>query len=42
MSLTDGTPVTFVSCQRCEHRAWFDAEGAELPIEDVLARSKRT
>ncbi len=41
MDLTDGTPVTFVSCQTCEHRAWFDAEGGEVAIEDVLSRSRR-
>ena len=41
MDLTDGTPVTFVSCQTCEHRAWFDGEGAEVAIEDVLSRSRR-
>ena len=41
MDLSDGTPVTFVSCQTCEHRAWFDAEGAEVPMAHVLARSRR-
>ena len=41
MDLTDGTPVTFVSCQTCEHRAWFDAAGDEVPIESVLSRSRR-
>lgn len=42
MDLTDGTPVTFVSCQECEHRTWFDEQDATLSVEDVLARSRRT
>jgi hypothetical protein len=41
MDLTDGTPVTFVSCQACEHRSWFGSDGEELTIESVLARSRR-
>lgn len=42
MDLTDGTPVTFVSCQECEHRTWIDGQGSTLSVEDVLSRSKRT
>lgn len=41
MDLSDGTPVTFVSCQACEHRVWFDEAGEELPIETVIARSRK-
>lgn len=41
MTLGDGTDVTFVSCQGCEHRTWVLADGTELTIEDVLARSNR-
>lgn len=45
MVLTDGTEVTFVSCHRCERRAWFtlDDEGRStaLPIETVLERSAK-
>lgn len=40
MSLTDGTPVDFTSCHRCEHRIWEHA-GAELTVEGVLARAKK-
>ena len=40
MSLTDGTPVDFTSCHRCEHRTWEHA-GAKLSVEGVLARSKK-
>ena len=40
MSLTDGTPVDFTSCHRCEHRTWEHA-GAELSVEGVLARTKK-
>jgi hypothetical protein len=42
MTLTDGTPVTFVSCHACEQRSWTTPTG-ELELPDVLARSaKRT
>ena len=41
ITLTDGTPVAFVSCQTCEHRSWFGDDGTEIPMADVLARSRR-
>ena len=45
MVLTDGTEVTFISCQACEAREWLsvDEEGIwrTLPIESVLQRSAR-
>ena len=37
MTLTDGTPVEFVSCHRCEHKTWVDASGVqhhELPVAE--------
>lgn len=40
MSLTDGTPVDFVSCHRCEHRAWAHA-GTELPVDAILDRTRK-
>ncbi len=40
MSLTDGTPVDFTSCHRCEHRMWEHA-GAQLTADDVLARTRK-
>ena len=40
MTLTDGTPVTFRSCHRCEHRSWFQA-GVELSRESVLAKARK-
>ncbi|HEY6798864.1 MAG TPA: hypothetical protein VI248_29645 [Kineosporiaceae bacterium] len=40
MSLTDGTPVDFTSCHRCEHRTWEHA-GAELTVDGVLDRTRR-
>lgn len=40
MTLTDGTPVTFVSCHDCEHREWADATGA-LDFADVLVRTTK-
>ncbi len=40
MSLTDGTPVDFTSCHRCEHRIWEDADG-ELSVDGVLQRTRK-
>jgi len=40
LSLTDGTPVEFTSCHRCEHRTWEHA-GAELTVDGVIARSRK-
>ncbi|WP_188037393.1 hypothetical protein [Actinotalea sp. JY-7885] len=43
--LTDGTDVTFVSCNRCERREWItlDDTGAwqSLPIDTIIQRSAR-
>jgi len=41
MSLTDGTVVDFVSCHRCEHRAWSAPDGSPLSVEAVLARTRK-
>ena len=45
MVLTDGTEVTFISCQSCEAREWLSVDEVgtwrSLPIESVLARSAR-
>src|SRR3954452_21105540 len=40
LNLTDGTPVEFTSCHRCEHRTWEHA-GAELTVGTVLDRARR-
>jgi hypothetical protein len=40
LNLTDGTPVDFTSCHRCEHRSWQHA-GAELSVQSVLDRTRR-
>ena len=40
LNLTDGTPVEFTSCHRCEHRTWEHA-GAELTVGSVLDRARR-
>lgn len=40
LNLTDGTPVDFTSCHRCEHRTWEHA-GAELTVEGVLDRTRK-
>lgn len=38
MTLTDGSPVVFVSCHACEHKGWFasDGTGEMLSLESVL------
>ena len=41
---TDGTPVEFVSCHRCEHKIWVDASGVqhrELPVASVLDKTRK-
>ena len=40
LNLTDGTPVEFTSCHRCEHRSW-EHEGDPLSMEMVLDRTRR-
>jgi hypothetical protein len=40
LNLTDGTPVEFTSCHRCEHRTWEHA-GTELSVGSVLDRARR-
>jgi ribosomal protein L37E len=41
LSLTDGTPVEFTSCHRCEHRSWEHA-GSELTMQSVLDRTRKS
>jgi hypothetical protein len=41
MNLTDGTPVDFTSCHRCEHRTW-EHGGDTLSVDNVLDRTRRT
>ena len=40
LNLTDGTPVEFTSCHRCEHKTWEHA-GSELSVGTVLDRARR-
>ncbi len=40
MQLTDGTPVEFTSCHRCEARRWV-ADGVELSVQTVLERTRK-
>jgi hypothetical protein len=40
MSLTDGSPVQFTSCHRCEHRTW-EEQGRALPVSRVLDKSRK-
>jgi hypothetical protein len=43
MSLTDGSPVQFTSCHRCEHRTWEEQgiEGSVLPVHTVLDKTRK-
>ena len=41
MNLTDGTPVEFTSCHRCEHRTW-EHVGEELSVDTVLDRTRKS
>jgi hypothetical protein len=43
MTLTDGTPVDFVSCHACEHRTWRRADGEPvvLSTDEVLDRARK-
>ena len=38
MNLTDGSPVEFTSCHRCEHRTWAGA-GQRRQVLPVAARA---
>jgi hypothetical protein len=40
LTLTDGSPVEFVSCHHCEHRTWSDGSGA-LPVGSVLDKTRK-
>ncbi len=43
MALTDGSPVEFTSCHRCEHRTW-EEQGTRsrlLPVQRVLDKSRK-
>jgi hypothetical protein len=43
MCLTDGSPVQFTSCHRCEHRTWEEPgeHGAVLPVARVLEKTRK-
>ena len=41
MNLTDGTPVEFTSCHRCEHRTWSRTEGDVLAVDVVLEHARK-
>ena len=41
MTLTDGTPVRFTSCHACETRRWEDLEGGELPVDQVIDKTRK-
>ena len=41
MTLTDGTPVSFTSCHRCEHRTWTELGGGPLAVDLVLDKARK-
>ena len=40
MTLTDGSPVAFSSCHRCEAKSWKQG-GHELDITTVLGKAQK-
>lgn len=40
MTLTDGSPVHFVSCHACEHKSWLQ-DGMTLGFDSVLAKARK-
>jgi hypothetical protein len=42
MNLTDGSPVEFTSCHRCEHRTWAEQGSTRaLPVDRVLDKTRK-
>jgi len=42
MNLTDGSPVEFTSCHKCEHRTWAEQGTARaLPVGRVLDKTRK-
>lgn len=43
LTLTDGTPVVFVSCHTCEHKGWFevDGDGTPMSLDAVLGSATK-
>ena len=43
MALTDGSPVQFTSCHRCEHRTWEEqgSRTSVLPVDRVLDKTRK-
>ena len=41
MNLTDGTPVDFTSCHRCEHRTWTRTGGDVVAVDTVLEHARK-
>ena len=42
MNLTDGSPVEFTSCHKCEHRTWAEQGTAQaLPVGRVLDKTRK-
>ncbi|GLY28447.1 hypothetical protein [Kineosporia sp. NBRC 101731] len=40
MNLTDGTPVEFTSCHRCEHKTW-EHGGDAMSVSTVLDKARK-
>jgi hypothetical protein len=40
MTLTDGSPVDFVSCHECEYKSWRGTDG-HLALAGVLERARK-
>lgn len=40
MTLTDGSPVQFRSCRKCEAKSW-EQGGTDLPLEAVMDKARK-
>lgn len=40
MTLTDGSPVRFRSCRKCEAKSW-EQSGDPLPLEAVMDKARK-
>lgn len=40
MTLTDGSPVRFASCHRCENR-WWVQDGEQLSFDRVISKTRK-
>ncbi|MGN6686118.1 MAG: hypothetical protein ACTHK1_01130 [Actinomycetales bacterium] len=42
VTLSDGSPVSMVSCRQCEHRVWRRPDGELVDLQEVLDKAPRS